>query len=109
LSDAYLKKLAERSKTSRVYVNYQLEGLEIARLLGDEAHKSLYIKLAKERNASELRRLAGEVAELSNIDNKGAYFMSLLTRRGSPSPTPASDGRRGNSQTNGKYYPSRRS
>jgi hypothetical protein len=89
LQNAYFKKLRERAKTSRVYVNYQLEGLEIARLLGDEEHKSLYIKLAKEGDARELRRIAGEVAEMNNVENKGAYFMTLLARRKSrPSSKP---------------------
>jgi hypothetical protein len=81
LADSYMKKLAKRSSTSRVYVNYQLEGLEIARLLNDEKHKSLYIKLAKTENAEELRRLACEVAEMRNIKNRGAYFMFLLRKR----------------------------
>jgi hypothetical protein len=63
-SDNYLKKLRQRGKDSHVYRKYQLLGLEIAQILGDEKHKALYIKLAKERK---------------NVKNKGAYFMRVIT------------------------------
>lgn len=74
----YLKKLKERAKKSRVSRKFQLDGLEIAEILGDEEHKSLYIKLSKEMNSNELRRLAKQVAENKNVKRKGAYFMTLL-------------------------------
>ena len=74
----YLKELKKRSKESRVYRKYQLEGLEIAQILRDESHKSLYIKLAKEGDAESLRRLAKSIAENRNIKRKGAYFMSCV-------------------------------
>jgi len=74
----YLKELKRRSKESHVYKKFQLEGLEIAEILGDERHKSLYIKLAKEGNPNRLRRLAKTVAENKNVKNKGAYFMAAL-------------------------------
>lgn len=73
-----MKELRERGKQSRVYRSFQLDGLEIARILGDEKHKALYIRLAKTRDPAELRRLAGSVAENKNVKNKGAYFMSCL-------------------------------
>jgi hypothetical protein len=74
----YLKELKKRAKESRVYKEYQLDGLEIAQLLKDEKHKSLYIKLAKEGDAQKLRRIAKTIAENKNIRNKGAYFMWQL-------------------------------
>jgi hypothetical protein len=74
----YLKELKRRAKESRVYKKYQLIGLEIAKLLDDEKHKSLYIKLAKERGTELLLGLAKEIAERANIKNKGAYFMTCL-------------------------------
>jgi hypothetical protein len=77
-SATYLKKLRQRGKDSHVYRKYQLIGLEIAQILHDEKHKSLYIKLAKERGADRLMRLAKEVADRKNIKNQGAYFMKLL-------------------------------
>lgn len=74
----YLAKLKERAKKSHAYRKYQLLGLEIAMILEDEKHKSLYIKLAKNGNAEKLLRLAKEVAEKKGVKNKGAYFMSCL-------------------------------
>jgi len=74
----YLETLKERAKTSRVYKKYQLTGLLIAEILGDDRHKSLYIKMAKEKNQQKLLRLAKEVAERKNVKNRGAYFMRLV-------------------------------
>jgi len=79
IGNSYLKELRRRAKKSHIYRKYQLIGLEIAQALGDEKHKSLYIKLAKEGNGDKLLRLAKEVAEKKNIRNKGAYFMTTLT------------------------------
>lgn len=79
-SEFYFEVLKERGKKSHVYRKFQLIGLEIAQLLEDERHKSLYIKLAKEHNQSKLLRLAKEVAERKNVKNKGAYFMAILTK-----------------------------
>jgi hypothetical protein len=74
----YLEKLKRRTAESHVYKKYQLFGLEVAKTLGDEKHKSLYIKLAKEGNAEKLLRLAKEIAERRGIKNMGAYFMATL-------------------------------
>ncbi|MEY4731647.1 MAG: hypothetical protein RL681_593 [Candidatus Parcubacteria bacterium] len=83
----YLEIIRERGKRSRIYRKYQLVGLEIAELLRDPAHTALYIKLAKDRNANELRELARSVANRKKVRNRGAYFMYLLS---SSSPhTPA--------------------
>jgi hypothetical protein len=74
----YLDELRKRARESRVYSKHQLVGLEIAQILCDEEHKSLYIKLAKEHDSDKLLRLAKSIAERKNIKNKGAYFMKLL-------------------------------
>lgn len=87
LDSEYLKELKRRSKESRVYKKYQLTGLLIAKVLGDEKHKSLYIKMAKEGDAEELIRLAKDVADRNNIQNKGAYFMTL-TKKSAPQSEP---------------------
>jgi hypothetical protein len=92
--EEYLKTLKERGKTSRVYKDYQLLGLEIAGLLGDEKHKALYIKLAKEEDPQKLRQLAGSIAENSNVKNKGAYFMSCLKKPLPPNARKNSYGRK---------------
>jgi hypothetical protein len=80
----YLETLKKRAKDSHVHREYQLTGLEIAEILGDEKHKSLYIRLAKNGDAQELRRLAKTVADTRNVKNKGAYFMSILSRKSNP-------------------------
>ena len=74
----YVASLKIRSKESRAYKKFQLIGLEIAEILSDNSHKTLYIKLAKERGSQELLELAKSVAERKNVKNKGAYFMKLL-------------------------------
>lgn len=77
LTDGYLEQLKKRSRESHVYRNYQLTGLEIAELLGDERHKALYIKLAKQNNPAELLALAKEISKKKDVKNKGAYFMTI--------------------------------
>ncbi len=79
LRENYLAKLKTRQKTSHIYENYQLDGLEVAKLLNDDKHKSLYIKLAKEHGGEKLRRIARDVADRDEVMNKGAYFMRLIT------------------------------
>ncbi len=77
LAEDYIEKLKKRSQESRVYRKYQLIGLEIAQLLDDPGHKSLYIKLAKENSAEKLLRIAKEISQNKNVKNKGAYFMKV--------------------------------
>ncbi len=76
--DTYFEELKKRGRNSRVYKKYQLDGLEIAELLNDRAHKALYIKLVKEGNAEKLRELAASVATRQGVKSKGALFMYLL-------------------------------
>lgn len=80
LSREYLETLKKRSKESRVYRRYQLIGLDIAVLLGDKAHKSLYIKLVKEKDPERLLAIAKDVSQRKDVRNKGAYFMSLVSK-----------------------------
>ncbi len=76
----YLEILKERGKQSHVYKKYQLTGLLIAQLLDDEKHKSLYIKLAQKNNSDDLLIIAKDISERKKVENKGAYFMSILKR-----------------------------
>lgn len=78
-SKEYLEELKRRSKTSRVYKSYQLTGLEIANILEDWQHKSLYIKLAK-KHGGALLGIAKSVAEKKDVKNKGAYFMRVIQK-----------------------------
>lgn len=74
-----MDELRKRGKESHVYRKYQLFGLEISQILGDEKHKALYIKLAKEGAPDELMTLAKRIAENREVKNRGAYFMKIVT------------------------------
>lgn len=78
----YFEKLQKRAKKSRVHNIYQSLGIEIAQVLGDLKHKSLYIKLAKIKNGEKLLALAKTIAENPDIKNRGAYFMKMLKTYG---------------------------
>jgi hypothetical protein len=74
----YLALIKKRRKESRIYKHHQALGLELAELLDDPGHKALYMKLAREEEATLLLGLAREVKERKEIRRKGAYFMRLL-------------------------------
>jgi len=74
----YMKALREKGSKSKVYQEFQLTGLTISEILGDNAHAGLYIKLAKQFDANHLLSIAKRVAETKNIKKKGAYFMRVL-------------------------------
>ncbi|MDO8574649.1 MAG: hypothetical protein Q7R86_03415 [bacterium] len=82
MDDSYLTELKKRAKESKVYRKYQLVGLEVAQILQDDKHKSLYIKLAKDGDGEAMMRLAKDIAERSGVKNKGAYFMKLWQKSG---------------------------
>ncbi|MCL5012133.1 MAG: hypothetical protein M1320_01790 [Patescibacteria group bacterium] len=77
----YLDSLKDRASKSHVYRKYQLIGLSLAELLEDDAHKALYIKLAKTIHNDVLLEIAKDVSQRDNIKNKGAYFMRLLQEK----------------------------
>ncbi|MFA5084448.1 MAG: hypothetical protein WC475_03685 [Candidatus Paceibacterota bacterium] len=74
----YLNTIKERGNTGRVHKKFQFTGLTIAGILGDEKHKSLYIKMAQKYDEHKLITTAKSVAERKNIQNKGAYFMKVF-------------------------------
>lgn len=74
----YMELLKSRRKQSKVYQAHQLVGLELAALLDDAAHKSLYMRLAKKKDHQLLMALARSVADRKEVRNRGAYFMRLL-------------------------------
>ncbi len=76
----YLEELKRRKKESRIYSEHQLIGLEIAEILDDKKHKSLYMKLAKDGDPYNLLKVAKSVAERRGVINKGAYFMQLIKK-----------------------------
>ncbi|PIT92097.1 MAG: hypothetical protein COU08_04570 [Candidatus Harrisonbacteria bacterium CG10_big_fil_rev_8_21_14_0_10_42_17] len=79
----YLKELERRSRESRVHSPHQLTGLTIASILHDLKHKSLYIKLVKEGDPDFLLQLAKSIAERNDINNHGAYFMTMVKEHNS--------------------------
>ncbi len=79
INNEYVKTLKERVKKSRVYVPFQSTGLFLAELLHDQEHKSLYMRIAKMYDNQQLIRIAKDLAERKNIDNRGAYFMKMLS------------------------------
>ncbi len=79
LGKEYFKNLDARKHQSRIYQPYQLIGLEIATLLDDNAHKALYIRMAKQyQDYTKLLGLAKRISEQDSVRNKGAYFMKLF-------------------------------
>lgn len=79
---SYLDELKRRSGESRVYSEHQLIGLLIAEALEDEAHKALYMRLAKKHDPDRLLKIAKDVASREGIENKGAYFMKIVAEMG---------------------------
>jgi|GEM_PF-1267873 len=75
--NAYLDKIRERAKKSRVHSRHQMIGLMVADTLGDQNHKALYIKMAREENGEKMLYMAKSIAENSKVENKGAYFMKV--------------------------------
>ena len=74
----YLDAIKKRKKDNRVSQEFQLIGLEVAEILNDHEHKSLYIKLTKEFGKDKILSLAKTVAEVKDARNMGAYFMKVL-------------------------------
>ncbi len=85
---AYLDKIRERAKKSRVHSRHQMIGLMIADILGDPSHKSLYIKMARDENSEKMLYIAKTIAENVRIKNKGAYFMKMWHLSDSSSTKP---------------------
>ena len=76
----YWTLLEQRAQNSRVSRHHQLVGLNLALILQDMRHKSLYIKLAKIYDPDRLLGLAKEIAEKKAVMNRGAYFMRIVER-----------------------------
>lgn len=82
INKEYLETLKARSKESRVYKPHQMTGLMLADLLEDPDHKSLYMRLAKIYDNEILLRIAKDLADRKNVQNRGAYFMKVLKSSG---------------------------
>ncbi len=76
----YLDLLKTRRKKGHISRDFQLIGLEISRILNDNDHKSLYIKLAKDYDGGVLLQIAKDIAERPRVKKRGAYFMRILQK-----------------------------
>ncbi len=74
----YIKEMTDRSKKSKIYKEFQLVGLELADILNDKSHKSLYMRIAKLHDKQSLLQMAKKISEMKNVKNMGAYFMKML-------------------------------
>jgi hypothetical protein len=78
----YVKALEKRVKTNRIVAEFQDIALQLAELLDDKKHVSLYMKLAKQHSKQTLLQIAKDVAERKQVSRKGAYFMKVLKEQG---------------------------
>lgn len=74
----YLELLKKRSDNKRVSRAHQLAGLEVAELLGDKTHASLYMKLAKLHGSARVLAIAKDVANRASVRHRAAYFMRIV-------------------------------
>lgn len=79
--EGYKEKLKKRKVDGRIYTKHQSLGLLIAELLDDFSHKSLYIKLAKEKESMDLLQIAKDISQMKNLRNRGSYFMSVVYKK----------------------------
>lgn len=71
-------KLERKKESHRISQEFQDFGVRLAELLGDNSHKSLYIKLAKEKPRKALEDALSYVSDYSSARNKGRLFMWRL-------------------------------
>jgi len=81
INNKYMETLKKRGEDKHVTKSFQMTGLKIAEILNDKEHKALYIKLAKKHNDQFLLKLAKDIAEREGVENKGAYFMTVLKNK----------------------------
>ncbi len=74
---ARLKKKMDKPDKN-VSREFQIYGYELAQKLNDMTHKSLYIKLAKEKPRGLLERALQFVLDYPNAKSKGRLFMYKL-------------------------------
>ncbi len=86
--EKYIRKLYKRY-TGHVTKQFQSVGLEVANILGDLKHKSLYIKYAKENPKLDLIALAKSVIDRRNVKHPPSYFMKIMQNLKSNRAVPA--------------------
>ena len=79
--DDFVNKIVKR-RSHHIKYQFQLVGLQLATILGDQKNKSLYIKIAKERkDYDRLLNIANSIKEDLRVENKGAVFMAQIYRK----------------------------
>jgi len=68
----------EKEKQRRISREWQDYAYRLALELDDEKHKSLYMKLAKEKDRALLEEARNFVKGAREVENKGALFMWKL-------------------------------
>jgi len=76
------KKFDPSDTDKYVSQEFQKYAYELAKELDDLPHKSLYMKLAKRHSADTLLKIAKDVADREGVENKGAYFMKIISEMG---------------------------
>ena len=70
----------EKSQDKYISREFQKYGYDLAVELGDEKHKALYIKLAKENPRGHLEAARSFVKDADNARSKGKLFMWKLSQ-----------------------------
>jgi hypothetical protein len=73
-----LDKYQDRPEDKYISREFQQYGIELAAELGDEKHKALYIKLAKETPRGLLESAKSFVKDAPNVKSRGRLFMWKL-------------------------------
>ncbi len=68
----------ERTKDKYISREFQKYGYDLAVELGDEKHKALYIKLAKQHSRGHLEAARNFVKDAYQVKSKGRLFMWKL-------------------------------
>lgn len=73
-----INRVEKKKESQRVSREFQDYGIRIAEQLNDTAHKSLYIKLAKEKPRKALEDALSYVLDYPQAHTKGRLFMWKL-------------------------------
>lgn len=71
-------RVERRKESQRISKEFQDFGVRLSEVLGDSKHKSLYIKLAKEKPRQALEEALSYVQDYPHARTKGRLFMWRL-------------------------------
>ena len=73
-----IHRVEKRKESQRVSQEFQDYGIRLSEMLGDSKHKSLYIKLAKEKPRKALEEALSYVLDYPHAHTRGRLFMWKL-------------------------------